>query len=328
MAGVVGRGRVVALDHKDVWKTWFWGLGCLMGIKEWRLEDANRWCGVAVPRLPDASLCSCHISTGLKARGYSFSRLPDGFSLTAHHNDSEPLLVPVLGEILKRVQDDDWRIRSSLTAHCSSLTTHSSKSHFADKVGCVSPFLYEEQNKADIYTDAALKVAVETDVATHGLPVAVEGQSDEFAASVEHGAAGVSAGDIVVADEAELHLAGVLVGISSPFALLHQRHDVVFQLVVLNFLLLCGFVQQALCIGEVVKLLATRSVVLDETVAQAHGEIGVAVVRVFLIHLQQRLGEQMLVKGDDTSLLAHALLYLHELVGDNLAQFEGGVCFA
>jgi hypothetical protein len=77
-----------------------------MGIKEWRLEDANRWCGVAVPRLPDASLCSCHISTGLKARGYSFSRLPDGFSLTAHHNDSEPLLVPVLGEILKRVQDD------------------------------------------------------------------------------------------------------------------------------------------------------------------------------------------------------------------------------
>ena len=127
VAGVVGRGRVVALDHKDVWKTWFWGLGCLMGIKEWRLEDANRWCGVAVPRLPDASLCSCHISTGLKARGYSFSRLPDGFSLTAHHNDSEPLLVPVLGEILKRVQDDDWRIRSSLTAHCSSLIAHRSQ---------------------------------------------------------------------------------------------------------------------------------------------------------------------------------------------------------
>ena len=36
----------------------------------------------------------------------------------------------------------------------------------------------------------------------------------------------------------------------------------------------------------------------------------------------------MLVEGDDTSLLAHALLYLHKLVGDNLAQFEGGVCFA
>ena len=82
VAGVVGRGRVVALDHKDVWKTWFWGLGCLMGIKEWRLEDANRWCGVAVPRLPDASLCSCHISTGLKARGYSFSRLPDELAFT------------------------------------------------------------------------------------------------------------------------------------------------------------------------------------------------------------------------------------------------------
>ena len=192
----------------------------------------------------------------------------------------------------------------------------------------MSPFLYEEQNEADIHADTALQVAVEADVAAHGFPVAVEGQSDEFAASVEHGAAGVSAGDVVVADEAELHLSGMLVGISSPVALLHQGHDVVFQLVVLNFLLLCGFVQQALCIGEVVELLAACSVVLNETVAQTHGEVGVAVVRVFLIHLQQRLGEQMLVEGDDTSLLAHALLYLHELVGDNLAQFEGGVCFA
>lgn len=104
VAGVVGRGRVVALDHKDVWKTWFWGLGCLMGIKEWRLEDANRWCGVAVPRLPDASLCSCHISTGLKARGYSFSRLPDVFQLRS------PLIAH----------------RSPLTTHRSPLTAHRS----------------------------------------------------------------------------------------------------------------------------------------------------------------------------------------------------------
>ena len=49
-------------------------------MKKWRLKDAERAVRVAVPRLPDALFMLSQYKTGgLKAPGYSCSRLPDGF---------------------------------------------------------------------------------------------------------------------------------------------------------------------------------------------------------------------------------------------------------
>ena len=59
--------------------------------------------------------------------------------------------------------------------------------NFVDEVVCVAPAVDEPKDIADIDTDAAGEVAVEADVAGKGIPVAVEGEADEFALAVEHG---------------------------------------------------------------------------------------------------------------------------------------------
>ena len=79
----------------------------------------------------------------------------------------------------------------------------------------MSPLVHHEEHEADIDADAACQLLVEEDVAREAVPVAVEGESDEFTLTVEHGRAAVAAGDVVVGEEAELHLAGALVGVGS-----------------------------------------------------------------------------------------------------------------
>ena len=90
-----------------------------------------------------------------------------------------------------------------------------------DKVLGLTPLVYHKKYKADIDTYATLQRAVETDIARHRLPVAIEGQTNQLALAIEHRTAGVTASDIIVGNEAEVHIARVLVGIPAPLACLH-----------------------------------------------------------------------------------------------------------
>ena len=92
---------------------------------------------------------------------------------------------------------------------------------FLDKVLGLTPLVYHKKYKADIDTYATLQRAVETDIARHRLPVAIEGQAYQLALAIEHGTARVTASDIIVGNEAEVHIARVLVGIPAPLACLH-----------------------------------------------------------------------------------------------------------
>ena len=61
------------------------------------------------------------------------------------------------------------------------------EAQLADEAVGLAPAVDEVEHEAYVHADAALQVGVEGDVARHGLPVAVEGQSDELALAVEHG---------------------------------------------------------------------------------------------------------------------------------------------
>ena len=93
-------------------------------------------------------------------------------------------------------------------------------------------FLDDEQHVADIYPDTALQAGFVKVVAAHGLPVTVESQAEQLAARVEHGAARVAARNVVVRDEAHLHLPAAAVGVTADIvervsALVDSRVDVV-----------------------------------------------------------------------------------------------------
>ena len=75
----------------------------------------------------------------------------------------------------------------------------------------VSPLVHQVEHVADVYTDAAGQALVEVDVRAEAIPVAVEGKTYQFALAVEHRAARVAAGNVVVGEEAELHFAACLV---------------------------------------------------------------------------------------------------------------------
>ena len=75
----------------------------------------------------------------------------------------------------------------------------------------VSPLVHQVEHIADVYTDAAGQALVEVDVRAEAVPVAVEGKTNQLALAVEHRAARVTAGNIVVGEEAELHLSACLV---------------------------------------------------------------------------------------------------------------------
>ena len=74
--------------------------------------------------------------------------------------------------------------------------------HFVEEVSGSTELVYDEQHVADIHIDASLKIWFEDDVSAHGFPVAVKSQSDKFTLGVEHVTSGVSAGDVVVGEEA------------------------------------------------------------------------------------------------------------------------------
>ncbi len=89
---------------------------------------------------------------------------------------------------------------------------------------CFAQLLYHEQDVANVHADGALRLRFVKDVAAHGFPVAVEGQSQELAFGVEHGAARIAARDVVVGDEAYFHFA-LLIGITAEVAGRKQGED-------------------------------------------------------------------------------------------------------
>ena len=74
--------------------------------------------------------------------------------------------------------------------------------HLVNQILRTKVFVDNQQHVADIDSDALLQLGLEGDVATHCLPVAVEGEADEFAAGVHNGAARVTAGNVVIGCEA------------------------------------------------------------------------------------------------------------------------------
>ena len=192
----------------------------------------------------------------------------------------------------------------------------------------MSPLVDEEEDKADIHTDASLERGVEADVARHGLPVAVEGQADELALTVEHRGATVAARNVVVREEAQMEVVGAAVSIAPPVTTLKQRDDVLFHTVVLDLALLRRLVQQALRGGVVVEVAALGRIVLDISIGETHGEVGIAVVGCILVHLHEGLRKQTLVVADDVVRLAHASADVHHHVGDALRVTQCRVAVA
>ena len=70
----------------------------------------------------------------------------------------------------------------------------------------MSPFVHHEEYKTNVYTDATSQFAVEVDVGTEAVPVAVECKTDEFALSIEHRRTGIAPCNVVVRKETELLL--------------------------------------------------------------------------------------------------------------------------
>ena len=197
-----------------------------------------------------------------------------------------------------------------------------------DQILGTSPLVDKVEDETDIHTNATLKAAVETDVATHSLPVSIESQAYETAFAVEHGTARVATRNVVVADEAEVHVACALVGITPKIAFLHQGHDVVLELVILYLPLLGSFLEQALRIGVIIVMRALGGIILNKAIAQAHAEVGIAVVRRFLIHFQESLSQHVLIIVDDAGVLALPSCDFHELVRNSLGIDESHILLA
>ena len=115
----------------------------------------------------------------------------------------------------------------------------------------MSPLIHQVEHIADVHTNAASQALVEVDVRAEAVPVAIEGKTNQLALAVEHRATRVTAGNIVVGEEAELHLASRLILILAEILLreelVHDRLSVVIDelialLHLLNEALGCGII--------------------------------------------------------------------------------------
>ena len=64
---------------------------------------------------------------------------------------------------------------------------------FLHQVLGIRHFVDDEEQIAHIHADGTLHFVLESDVAAHGFPVAIEGQTDEVALCIDDGAARVAA---------------------------------------------------------------------------------------------------------------------------------------
>ena len=78
----------------------------------------------------------------------------------------------------------------------------------------MSPLIHQVEHVANIHTNAASQALVEVDVRAEAVPVAIEGKTNQLTLTIEHRATRVTTGNIVVGEEAELHLASQAVSTS------------------------------------------------------------------------------------------------------------------
>ena len=92
--------------------------------------------------------------------------------------------------------------------------------------------------------------------------------SDKFAFAVEHRATGISAGDVIVRQETELHFAAFLVFVRAEVAFFKQDLYFRFHLIFVDFVALCDFIQQARHGSKVVLVSGSTGVVVYEAVTR------------------------------------------------------------
>ena len=135
--------------------------------------------------------------------------------------------------------------KSGVLHYCLPFLCFLSCTYFLDETFGSSPSVDDVEYITDVHTDATGQILCESNVATQGIPVAVESQSDKFAFAVEHRATGISAGDVIVRQETELHFAAFLVFVRAEVAFFKQDLYFRFHLIFVDFVALCDFIQQA-----------------------------------------------------------------------------------
>ena len=63
---------------------------------------------------------------------------------------------------------------------------------------------------------------VKPDVAGKTVPIAIEGQTDQFALAIEYGAPGIPAGNIIIGQETQMQVFCRFIGITSEIITRHQ----------------------------------------------------------------------------------------------------------
>ena len=86
-------------------------------------------------------------------------------------------------------------------------------SHFLQKAVGVTPFVHQEEHVSYVHSNATRKVLIKEYVTRQAVPIAVEGEAQQFSLSIEYWRTAVAAGDVVVGKETKLQLACRLVGI-------------------------------------------------------------------------------------------------------------------
>ena len=122
--------------------------------------------------------------------------------------------------------------------------------YFLDKTFRLAPSVDDVKYITDVYTDTTGQILCESNVAAQGVPVTVESQSDKFALAVEHRAAGISAGNVVVRKKTELHFAAFLVFVRAEVAFFEESFDFRFHFIFIYSVAL-GYLSNRL--GMVVK---------------------------------------------------------------------------
>ena len=76
---------------------------------------------------------------------------------------------------------------------------------FIDQSGRPGILFDDEQNITDIDADRTLQPGFERDIPAHRLPVTVECKAYQLTFAVKHGTAGITAGNVVIAQETHTH---------------------------------------------------------------------------------------------------------------------------
>ena len=127
---------------------------------------------------------------------------------------------------------------------------------------------------------------IEKDIARQTIPVAIEGQTDKFALAIEHGRATVSTCNVVVGEETEVHLLRVFIGETAKIFRREQLAHDGFGLIVNVAFCTIHLLDDAFGRGVITQWLTTKRESLHLSIAKAHGEVGIRVMRHILFHTQ------------------------------------------